>query len=127
MPFDGKTKEPEFTPEFYSKILHEFKDGRRWTQKYLQTGSRYCLLGMAYNIRYGEGRWSMADTDDSSIREFRETFAKSLGFKDSTELVRWNDQAGRTWEQVETLLKANGARYTPGFFKRMIVLLHTAQ
>ena len=123
MPFDGKAPE-EFTPDFYSKMLERFQGGRYWTQRSTRIGSRHCLLGMAYNVKYGYG-WP--DVDMVHRDEFAEEFAQSLGFLNAHALVEWNDEDGRTWEQVETLLKANGACMTRGLFQRMMVLLRPAK
>jgi hypothetical protein len=112
MPFDGTNYTPRHVPpvvgpEFFVQMLKGFERGRYWTQRSLHRGASYCIMGMAYNVQFGAMGWSpykLGTVDPDA--EFITRIAMQLGFANTNELARWNDDERRTWEDVEALLKS---------------------
>lgn len=100
MPFDGRNFRQSILPrELYQEMLDRYEGGRRWTQCVLQCGPSYCLVGMAYKIRYG-GVYHSGER-----LQFNKAFANDLGFTSISEVMRWNDEYARQWSEVEGRLK----------------------
>jgi hypothetical protein len=103
MPFDG-IQAPQFRPDFFEEMIRRFEGGSRWVKCALRTGDKVCMLGMAFNLHYGEKMWDQYDLEPGA-QEYRQAFAKALGFKDAQQLVDWNDHPDRHWQDIRRRLR----------------------
>lgn len=77
-----------------SRVI-EFFETHEWIQGSFSRDGGYCLLGAIRRVERD-------DAYDGRLKD--EWLAQELGFDNSSQLIQWNDDEGRTKEDVIALL-----------------------